>query len=327
MNSGQTQEDYLSSFIKDTTDHMKDNKDKFSDMQEDLHEIRENVSSDRNEKQANTQLGYINVDLKTLPLGLFYETGTQIKIKAATVAEVQAYSVVNDENPVDVTEKMNQMLSSCVRLMKPNGKVGSYKDLKDGDRLFLIFMIRELTFQQGNTVAKDIQCDSCSEEFKIHYRATANREYPKTFKVYEMPEKLKKFYNPQLRAFEFKVGEVTYRMAPPTIGIQEIFFEEIKKDIQVEKKSNVSFMKVVPYLLYDRNYITPEGIKQKEKEYKKLSMEEFQVINRAVDMMKFGIEALVQECPKCGVEVRTSFTFPEGASSIFVLSDPLTYFD
>ena len=327
MNTGTTQDDYLSSFIKDTTDHMQENQEKFSDMRDDVRSVKENISSAHNEAQAKSSQGYLNVDLKMLPLGMFYEPGTMIKIRSATVAEVQSYSVVNDENPVDVTEKMNQLLSSCVRLMKPNNKTGSYKDLKDGDRLFLVFMIRELTFQQGNTIAKDVQCDSCSNEFKIHYRATANRDYPKTFKPYEMPEKLKKYYKPQLRCFEFPIGESNYRLAPPTIGIQEIFFEEIKKDVQAEKNPNVSFMKVVPYLLYDRNYITPEGLKNKQKEYKELSMEEFQVINKAVDLMKFGIESLTQNCPKCGVEVHTSFTFPEGASGIFVLPDPLDYFD
>ena len=92
--------------------------------------------------------------------------GIKIKIRAAKVHEIQAYSIISNENILDVTEKMNQMLSSCVKVTLPNGQNGSYKDIKDGDRLFIIFMIRELTFQKGNSLAKDVTCNFCNNNLK-----------------------------------------------------------------------------------------------------------------------------------------------------------------
>ena len=53
---------------------------------------------------------------------------------------------------------MNDILQSCVRIKYSDGKMGSYLEVKDQDRLFLIFLIRELTFQQGNSLTVSTKC-------------------------------------------------------------------------------------------------------------------------------------------------------------------------
>jgi hypothetical protein len=299
------QEEYLNKFLP-----------KSDDISSELNQL----SSQLKQKDPNT-LEYLSVDLSVLPLGIFYPDGLRIKIRAAKVFEVQAYSVVDDSNFLDVTEKMNQLLSSCVKVTLPNGNNGSYKDIKDGDRLYIIFMIRELTFQKGNSLAKEITCNHCSHEFSIPFRATSNMEYPKTFKNHEMSESLERFFNSELKCFEFNIDNAIYRLAPPTIGIQEIFYGDIKDKVQNKKNPNVSFLKIIPFMLYDRTTITNDGIKAKEDEFKKLDMYTFQVLNQAVDKMVFGLKGLEMECPECGMEVHTDMTFPNGASSLFVIPD------
>lgn len=301
----QQQQDYLSKFVNNT-EEIKDN----------IKEINEKLTIG-----DSPSLEYLNVDISVLPLGIFYKPGTKIRIRAAKVQEIQNYSVVDDKNMVDVTEKMNQLLSSCVKITFPNGNVGSYKDLKDGDRLFLIFMIRELTFQKGPSLAKDVTCDSCEHEFKIPFRSTNGTEQKKSLIKHEMPDKLDKFFNKELRCFEFNVNNVIWRLAPPSIGIQEIFFENIKTKVQTEKKPNVSFLKIIPYTLYNKSKISDDGIKVKEQEFKALDMYTFQFLNQAVDKMIFGLKGLEMTCPECGSEVHTDMTFPNGASSIFMLPD------
>ncbi len=309
--------DFLNQFIDDRTSNLNQN----------VGEIKDMMVNQTNAQSSQSTLGFLSVDLKILPSGIFYKPGTQIKIKAATVSEVQAYSVVDDANMIDVTEKMNQMLSSCVKIIHPNASIGSYKDLKDADRIFLIFMIRELTFQQGCNLAKDVTCNSCGTDFKINFRSTGNASQPKSFICYEMDEKLLKYFDNDNKVFSIKIDDETYKLAPPTIGIQESFFSEIKRNVQSEKTPNVSFMKIVPYLLWDRNSITDEGIKKKEEEFKRMNMKTFQILNKMVDLMKYGIKELVLPCPKCGTEVRTTMTFPNGASGIFVIPDPFADLD
>jgi len=266
---------------------------------------------------------YMALPLNLLPCGLFYKIGTKISIRAAKVQEVQAYSVVDDNNYLDITEKMNGILSSCVKYFYANGLQGSYKDLRDGDRLFLIFMIRELTFPGGKNLSKDVTCGNCKHEFKLELRATSSDKVQKSFVNYEMSEKLAKFFDPQERVFVFPIDGVEYRLAPPTIGIQEIFFGDIKSKIQVEKNPNVAFLKLASFLLHDRNKITEDGIKAKEQEFKRMDMKTFQILNQAVGQMLFGIKEMKSDCPSCGLEVRTDMSFPSGASNIFVVSDAL----
>lgn len=264
---------------------------------------------------------YMAVPLELLPCGLFYKTGTRISIRGAKVQEVQAYSVVDDNNYLDITEKMNQILSSCVKYVYANGMLGSYKDLRDGDRLFLIFMIRELTFPGGKNLSKDVTCSDCNTDFKMELRATSSDKVMKSFVNYEMPDKLAKFFDPQERVFVFTIDGVDYKLAPPTIGIQEIFFGDIKSKVQGEKNPNVAFLKLASFLLHDRNKITEDGIKAKEQDFKRMDMKTFQILNQAVNQMLFGIKEMKNNCPSCGLEVHTDMSFPAGASTIFVIPD------
>jgi len=267
-------------------------------------------------------LDFLSVDLNALPAGIFYKPGTKMMIRAAKVNEVQAYSAIINENLVDVTEKMNEMLSRCVRIKFPNGTIGSYKDIRDNDRIFLIFMIRELTFQKNINLAKDIKCEECEHEFKIQYRATPTKEYPKTFVNWEISEKMKPFFDSNERAFVFKVNNKVWKLAPPTISLQEDFFNYIRKEVEEKRKPNVAFMKIIPYTLVHLRKISEDGIKAKEKEFKEMKdMEEFQFLNQAVAKMEFGIKELKTTCPSCGMEVHSEFTFPEGAANIFTIPD------
>jgi hypothetical protein len=280
-----------------------------------------------NDTYLPPSVDYMEVDISILPSYKFYKPGTRISIRAAKVSEIQAYSVVDDKNIVDITEKMNELLSRNVLFTHSDGKKGTYRDLKDQDRLFILFMIREMTFSGGQTLRKDVQCGECSHEFYIPFRSTAGQGGPATFELHETTEKINKFWNVEERCYELIHRDVAWRLGAPTIGIQEDFFNFIKKEIQNEKKPNMSFMKVVPFLLYDRNSITEEGIKAKLKEYAGMDdLTLFQGINTLINNMTFGIKGLVMKCPECGSEVHTEITFPGYASSFFEIPDILDNF-
>lgn len=265
----------------------------------------------------NNTLSYITVDTSVLPAGAFYKPGTTIMIRAANVAEVQAYSSIDDNNFLDVTEKMNDLLGRCVKIKHTNGTTGTYKDLKDNDRLFLIFMIRELTFQKNSNLSKDAVCSNCKHEFKIQFRSTPGPDSPKTFENYEIDAEMEPFFNKSDRTFDFDISGKMFKLAPPSIGIQEIFFKNIKEKVQSEKTPNVAFLKIIPFTLWDRRIITEDGIKAKEEEFTNMDMETFLVLDEIVGKMLFGIKELKVNCPECGEEVHTDMTFPKGASSIF----------
>ena len=311
----QKNKEYLESLLSDDTKEKKGTSKKTTSTP------KEPITTD-NYAPPSVEYSLVNIDL--LPAARFYKPGTKISIRAAKVAEIQAYSVVDDENFVDITEKMNELLSRNVLFVHPDGKKGTYKDVKDADRMFLIFMIRELTFEGGNTLKKEVQCPVCNNDFSIPFRATANNAGPATFELHEPSEQIEKFWRPELNCYELVYKGVSWKLGAPTIGIQEDFYEEIKRNVQQDKKPNVSFMKIMPYLLYDRSYITPEGIKAKMKDY--VNMDDlylFNALNSIVNNMTLGIKGLTMICPACGEEVHTELTFPGGASTLFEFQDIL----
>ena len=258
-------------------------------------------------------LKYFAFDVKEFPCGVFYPVGSTIQIRAAEVKEIQSYSMIDDTNYYDIVEKMNDMLSSCVRIKYPNGNIGSYLDLRDPDRFYLIFAIRELTFQQGNTLVTKSTCE-CGKENQIELKR-------QNFRNFSIPEKLKKYYDSANRCFTFETisGDI-YHLSPPTIGLQKAFTDYIVKENAEKKKPNMSFLKIIPFVLYDRTSITQEGISSKLTEFQSMKDSSFQFLNAAVEKLSFGIEKVNSQC-SCGLEVHSDMIFPNGPSAVFVVHD------
>ena len=87
-------------------------------------------------------------------------------------------------------------------------------------------------------------------------------------------------------------------------------------------------MKIMPFLLYDRNSITEEGLKVKHKQFIEMNdMILFNGLNQIVNNIKVGIKGLKTVCSVCGQEVHTELTFPNGASTLFEIRDIFSYFE
>ena len=270
------------------------------------------------DNSTTENLKYFAFDVREFPCGDFYPVGSTIQIRAAEVKEIQGYSMVDNENYYDIVDKMNEMLSSCVRVKYPDGSIGSYMDIRDSDRFYLIFTIRELTFQQGNTLVTKATC-SCGNEVQIDLKRT-------NFRNIEISDKIKRFYDPSKRCFTFETtnGNV-YHLAPPRIGLQKAFTEYIVKENAEKRKPNLSFLKIIPFLLFDRTTITQEGIKAKLDEFTSMGNDSFQFLNSAVELISLGIEKVSSNC-SCGLEVHSDMIFPDGASAVFVISNAFDKF-
>lgn len=260
------------------------------------------------------ELNFFNFDVKELPCGDFYPTGTLFMVRPAEVREIQAYSMVDDNNFYDIVEKMNDMLRACVRVKYPDGRLGSYLEVKDQDRLYLIFLIRELTFQQGNSLGVTTKCE-CGNEFQVELKRD-------NFVYHEIDEKLAKYFNPSTSSYNFKVQNgKSFELTPPNIGLQKAFTDYIMKENNEKRTPNLAFLKIIPFMLPDRTNITYDGIKAKLAEFEQMDDISFQFLNAAVGKMTFGIKELKSKCSQCGEEVHTDMQFPNGASGIFVIHD------
>jgi hypothetical protein len=235
-------------------------------------------------------------------------------VRPAQVKEIQAYSMVDDNNFYDIVEKMNGMLQSCIRLKYSDGKIGSFLEVKDQDRLFLLFLIRELTFQQGNSLTVKSNCEACSTENVIELKR-------QNFDFHEIDDKLVKFYNPGTNSYKFRLKNgKEFEVTPPNIGLQKAFTDYIVKENNEKRTPNLAFLKIIPFMLPGRATISYEGIKTKLKEFEEMDDISFQFLNSAINKMTFGIKELKKTC-ECGEEVHTEMQFPNGASGVFVIHD------
>jgi hypothetical protein len=310
-NKEMSEEDFLRKHLEE-----QENKSNFNPAQ---NMIDQSPSKQTVDSTRTTDLQYFNYDVKDLPCGKFYPSGTLLMIRPAQVKEIQAYSMVDDNNFYDIVEKMNDMLQACVRVKYTNGNIASYLDVKDQDRLFLVFVIRELTFQSGNSLGVSVKC-TCGAENQVELIRT-------NFKFHEYDTRIDKFYNKSKNSFVFKtINNKEFELTPPNIGIQKSFTDYIIRENNENKTPNLSFLKIIPFMLEGRTSITYEGIKSKLQEFEQLDDVSFQFLNGAVSKMTFGIKDLSKSCSSCGVEVRTEMQFPNGASGIFVVHDAFEAF-
>lgn len=263
------------------------------------------------EASRTSDLQYLAFDVKDFPCGKFYPVGTMFMIRAAQVIEIQSYSMVDDTNFYDVIEKMNDMLQACVRVKYSDGRVASYLDVKDQDRIYLIFLIRELTFQNGNSLSVNVKC-TCGVENSIELKR-------QNFRFHEIDAQLDDFYYPASNTFKFQViSGNEFELTPPNIGLQKAFTDYIIRENNNKVAPNLAFLKIIPFLLNGRTSITYDGIQAKLKDFQTINGVDFQFLNAVVSKMTFGIEKLVKRCD-CGEEVTADMEFPNGASGIFVI--------
>jgi hypothetical protein len=266
------------------------------------------------ESSRVNDLQYFNFDINLLPCGKFYPVGTLLMVRPAQVREIQAFSMVDENNFYDVVEKMNGMLQACVRVKYADGRVTSYLDIKDQDRLYVIFLIRELTFQQGNSLTIKTECPFDNTEVNIELIRN-------NFIFHPYDERLEKFFNRATNSYIFRIKNgKEFEVTPPNIGLQKSFTDYIIKENAEKKTPNLAFLKIIPFLLPNRNSITYDGIKAKLKEFENIDDVSFQFLNSAISRMTLGIKELKKRC-SCGEEVTTDMQFPDGISGIFVIHD------
>lgn len=272
--------------------------------------FEENVKADG---FITSELKYFSFECEQLPCGKFYPPGTLLKVRPAETKEIQYYSMVNENDPNDVIEKINYMLQSCIRIKYSDGRIGTYLELKDQDRIYLLFMIRELTFQQGNSLSVNTEC-VCGEKVEIEL-VRAN------FRFYEEDERLKRFYSSSKGLYHFDVSNGdSFEVTPPNIGLQKAFVDYINREHLSKRTPNMSFLKLMPFTLVDRTNISNDGMIAKLVEFEKMSDISFQFLNSAVSRMTFGIKGLGKTC-SCGEEVTAEMELPNGFGGIFVIHD------
>lgn len=259
-------------------------------------------------------LGWHEVPLSSLPSeGRFYPTDMVLKIRAAKVAEIRHFSTIDENNILDVDDKLNAIVESCTMVSSKTSRV-SYKDICEEDRFILILSIRDLTFPEPEN---SLKVDFTSKSGKTH-EVEIKREY---FDYFRIPEEVEKYYDAQARGYVIRTksyGEIFMR--PPSIGVMQEITKYIKERRDKEQNIDQSLIQIAPYVATDWRRFNQKRLFELEVEMNGWSNGQFLLLYKLAEKVKVGIkpELLVTIEDE---EASIPINFRDGIKSLFIVQD------
>ena len=261
------------------------------------------------------EIGWKNVPMDSLPSqGMFYANGTQVAIRAATVSEIRHWSTIDENDLLGLDDMLNFIIEKCCRIKVP-GKPGTFKDLKEIDRFYLIFAIRDYTFKNGENKLYVTVTDDDGQEQKI--------EVTKDSLDYFNPdEKLMKYYKQEDQCFDIqmKSGE-KFKIYLPSLGIMTFIKNYIKNKQQASQNFDKTFIKYAPFLFSDWKILNQASYDKSVQESFTWSLQKISVMDKLVELLSSSISPAVRYQSSGGGEGRTPLNFQGGVKSLFLISD------
>ena len=269
---------------------------------------------------------YEEIFVDDLPMGEFYYPNTKIYIRPCTVQEIQNFSTFDTRNPFDFKNKLNDILETCVILENPDGTYASHLDLYDGDRVWLIYTIREKTFPKGKVLSANVTYEDNKKEKRTHKidLVRANIEIWRE-------QSIMQYFNTDEKVFEIEttLKETPFILAPPTIGLRNCFdqYIDIKvKENKMDKKKDAPFFKIAPYLKPRVSYMSLDELEEYERWFKEdLTPDEYSFLFDLVNNhLRIGIRGLKKNMGS--TTLRTYKLYPDNHRTLFLLPNAFDVF-
>jgi hypothetical protein len=298
------------------------NAEEFAKLTETTHETLEPLPGPKNSLGKAQQfledtrpiiadIGWKSVPLENLPSqGHFYPNGTQIAIRAASVGEIRHWSTIDENDLMGMDDMINYIIEKCVQLKIP-GSVTNWRDVKEIDRLYLLFAIREYTFKDGEN---KIYVNTGEGE-KIEIRK-------EMILYFNIDERLTKYYNPEKKCFSFtlKSGE-NFDLFMPSIGVTSFVKNHVRTKQQQGQKIDGSFVKFASFLFPEYRSLTQQIYEKAVQDSAMWTLQKLSVMTGVVDMLANSIDPKVTYMTPGGAELTAPLNFQGGIKSIFIISD------
>ena len=264
---------------------------------------------------SDSILGWMLLDQTTLPSsGKFYPADCVIKIRSARAKEIRHFSTMDENNYIDMEDKLNAIVESCTQLTAPGQRI-TYRDLLEEDRIVILLSIRDLTFPEPEN---KLVLKGKTEKTKRSVDIELTTKYLVPTNV---PDEIEKYYDANERTYVIQTRSAgTVRMRPPSIGSMQKITTYLKdrqeKDVEFDK----AFVQVLPYIQPNYQELSLTKIFQLEVEYKGWDERKFMIIYRLAEKMKIGVETSL-EMEFDGEIAKAPLDFPGGIKSLFIISD------
>ena len=260
------------------------------------------------------------LDLESLPSkGLFYPEGSELLLRSAKTKEIRHWSTIDENDPLDVREKINFVLNSCTKLTAHGQRPLNFNDFLEIDRYHILFRIYELTFpNQENKLFANIKCKNDG-----HLNNTQVLSH--NLKGFKYPENLMKWYSPEEKCFKIvseKLNEVFY-LYLPTIGTENKFRSKRSDDVNKGIEIDSAFYEFGPYLVKDWRLLSPQTISSLKFDSLTWQDNKFAFIHKFTqELKKASLNKVASVCELCK-DVTESHIFLEGSftvKDIFIIS-------
>lgn len=256
-------------------------------------------------------VGFQEIPVKDLPTkGLFYPDDVRILIRAATAGEIRHWSTMNQESISDVYDHLNYIIEKCVYFKLPNG-TGNWKMLKEMDRMYLLFAVRDFTFVEGDNELKMKITET--KEITIH---KDNIEF------INIPDEIMKHYSAEEHCFvfNFNTGR-TIRMYIPSIGTSMWLKQYMQTKESTKQGYDKDFIQLAPMLI-------PDNLKLSNRSYEDFviscadwGIKEVSLISHVYDLLLENSTPKITYIDEAGAEQTAPLTFPDGFKVIFTISN------
>lgn len=280
------------------------------------------TSDDPEIKRLNSLVGYTKLDLSTFPSGgKFYREDFELLIRPAKVAEIRAFSTIDENNLKEVDEGLNNLVLSCTKVMYGSQR-GSYKDVLEEDRIYLILSIRELTFKVGEQVLKmpvgkkGCKQTSCKAQDSVELR-TGNLQFN------SIGEHIEKYYDDNEKCYSVQTKTYgTIKLAPPTVGVMRAITDYIRDREEQNLGWDKSTLAILPYLQREWRGWGEKDIFSAMTSFQGWDATKFTIVYRLCEDLKIGVKPEMGfPCQSCGEEVTVPLTFPGGIKALFLIPD------
>lgn len=276
------------------------------------------VDKDEMSDNYNKTLGIIEIPLVNLPTkGIFYNADMRLYIRPAQTAEIKDYSLMDETNPLDINDKINNIISSCVELK--GAKLYSYKELVEDDKMFIALSVRELTFPKGESVIKmRPMCPHCEHENEFELR-TENLQY------YNENADLSKYFSREDKCYNVRTKDFgVIKLSSPRVGVMQQITEYAKNKQANRQKWDKAYIQILPYLILDWKGLNEKTITETLIGMQSWTPAKFSLLFRLIEMMRNGIkQTLSYNCVKCGHDLDVNVEIEGGMRTLFVPNNTL----
>ena len=283
-----------------------------------LGKVEKYITNTEKSQLHGSELGYKTISIKDLPTkGYFYKKDLKISIRSARIGEIRHWSTIEESDPISVDSMLNFIMEKCVRVTSISGNT-SYKDLKEMDRLFLLFAVRELTFINGQN---NLQAEYYDDD--VLKTVVLKKEM---ISYFEMPEDFIKYYSESQRCFIFinpNDESEKINIYFPSIGMASIVDTWKRGREQNRRMISKDFSASVQFLTPDWKNLTESDLDELYTSSNNWSLWKISLLSYVTSKIMEFVDPTMTIKKENGEEDILPLNFQGGLKAIFIIPNPL----